>query len=283
MADTEPAALLGTEWLADHLGDPAVRVVDGSWHLPTLDRDPKAEYVAGHIPGAVFFDIDGIADRSNPLPHMLPDPATFAAQVGALGLGDDAHIVAYDATGVGSAARVWWNFRVFGHHRVSVLDGGMAKWRAEGRPVETGAVEPEPARFNARFDATLVRDLAAVRANIATGREQVLDARAAGRFVGTEPEPREGLRGGHIPGSHNLPFLDLYDPDTKTLKPPTELVRLYRAAGIDPDRPVVTSCGSGITACNLALGLDLIGARRVAVYDGSWTEWGGRADTPVET
>ncbi|MDP6352804.1 MAG: rhodanese-like domain-containing protein, partial [Alphaproteobacteria bacterium] len=142
---------------------------------------------------------------------------------------------------------------------------------------------PEPALFNARFDATLVRDLAAVRANIATGREQVLDARAAGRFVGTEPEPREGLRGGHIPGSHNLPFLDLYDPDTKTLKPPTELVRLYRAAGIDPDRPVVTSCGSGITACNLALGLDLIGARRVAVYDGSWTEWGGRADTPVET
>jgi thiosulfate/3-mercaptopyruvate sulfurtransferase len=277
-----PDALVSTDGLARHL-DADVRIVDGSWHMPELNRDPRAEFEERHIPGAVFFDIDAIADAGSPLPHMLPDPETFARHTADLGLGDGAHIVVYDTTAVGSAARVWWTLRAFGHDRIAVLDGGLRKWLAEGRPVEAGAPAPEARATAPRFEPRLVRDLEAVRANIESGREQVLDARSAGRFTGTEPEPRPGLRSGHIPGSRNLPFLDLYNPETRTMKSGGELRELFEAVRIDVARPVITTCGSGVTACNLALALTLVGAREVAVYDGSWTEWGGRDDTPVET
>jgi thiosulfate/3-mercaptopyruvate sulfurtransferase len=278
-----PEALVSTRWLADHLESPEICVVDGSWHMPQLNRDARAEFEAGHIPGAVVFDIDRIADTSNPLPHMLPDAAAFAREVGALGIGNDSHVVAYDTVGAGSAARVWWTFRAFGHDKVSVLDGGLPKWRAEGRPVEAGAPAPQPTNYAARLDPALVRDLGQVRADVESGAEQILDARARGRFAGTEPEPRAGLRSGHMPGALNQPFLELYDGDAKTMKQAAELRALFRDAGLDMAKPVVTSCGSGVTACNLALALYLIGKRDVAVYDGSWTEWGGRDDTPIET
>ncbi len=277
-----PEALVSTAWLAEHLEAPDVRVVDGSWHMPQLKRDPRAEFESGHIPGAVFFDIDGIADDASPLPHMLPSAAVFAERVGALGLGDGTRIIAYDATGVGSAARVWWSFRVFGHDDVAVLDGGAAKWIAEGRALEADWPRPASRPFTPRARRTLVRDIDQLRANLDSAREQVLDARSRGRFAATEPEPRPGLRGGHIPGALNLPFLDLYDSAAKTLKPAAALTALYAAAGVREGVPVTTSCGSGITACNLALGLHLIGRDEVAVYDGSWTEWGGRDDLPVE-
>ena len=278
-----PEALVSTRWLADHLDSPGLCVVDGSWHMPQLKRDARAEFEAGHIPGAVYFDIDRIADRANPLPHMLPDAATFAREVGALGIGNKSQVVAYDSVGVGSAARVWWMFRTFGHDNVSVLDGGLPKWLAEGRPVQIGPATPRASTYRARLDAALVRDLAQVRGAVANGGEQILDARARGRFAGTEPEPRAGLRGGHMPGALNQPYLELYEGEAKTMRQAADLRALFKDAGLDLSRPVVTSCGSGVTACNLALALHLIGKSDVAVYDGSWTEWGGRDDTPIET
>ena len=282
MTSTVPEALASTAWLAERLDDPRVRVVDASWHVPQLERDPRAEFTAGHIPGAVFFDIDDIADKANPLPHMLPDAETFATKRAALGIAADSQVVCYDATGVGSAARAWWMFRAFGHDAVCVLDGGLPKWRAEGRPLDSGTAVPTPAAAGAASArAGLVRDLGQVHAAVESGGEQILDARSRGRFSGAEPEPRAGLRGGHMPGARNLPFLDLYEGGT--MKDRNALAALYRDAGVDFDRPVVTTCGSGVTACNLALGLHLAGHRRVAVYDGSWTEWGGRDDTAVET
>ncbi len=270
-----------TEWLAKHLREPDVRVVDGTWHMPQAKRNARAEFDAAHIPGAVFFDIDTIADRATTLPHMLPSAAEFGAAVGALGIGNGHRVVVYDVRGVVSAARVWWTFRAFGHDAVTVLDGGLKKWRAEGRPVESGAPAPSRRAFTARRRPELVRDVEAMRANVAGRTTQVLDARSAGRFAGTEPEPRAGLRGGHIPGSLNLPYETLYRPDG-TLKPPDELRGAITAAGVDLARPVVTSCGSGVTASVLALALYLVGRRDVAVYDGSWSEWGSRSDTPVE-
>jgi thiosulfate/3-mercaptopyruvate sulfurtransferase len=273
--------LVSTEWLAKHLGEPGLRVLDGSWHMPQLKRDPRAEFAQAHVPGAVFFDIDAIADHATDLPHMLPDAAAFARAVGALGVGTGDRVVVYDVHGVVSAARVWWTFRVFGHDAVAVLDGGLRKWRAEGRPVESGAASPAPRAFEASFRPELVRDLGALRANLVGHVAQVLDARSAGRFAGTEPEPRTGLRGGHIPGSLNLPYDTLYREDG-TLKPPNELRAAFQRAGLDLARPVVTTCGSGVTASVLALALYLVGRRDVAVYDGSWSEWGGRPDTPIE-
>jgi thiosulfate/3-mercaptopyruvate sulfurtransferase len=273
--------LVTTDWLAANLGRRTVRVVDGSWHMPQLQRDARAEFARAHIPGAVFFDIDAIADTASPLPHMLPGARKFAECVGALGIGDRDLVVAYDTRGVVSAARVWWTFRAFGHARVAVLDGGLPTWQAEGRPVATGGPTPMERRFTARLHRSLVRDFAQMRANLKHRREQVLDARSRGRFVGTEPEPRAGLRGGHIPGSLNLPYDQLYRKDG-TLLPPDELRRAFEASGLDLARPKVTTCGSGVTASVLALGLHLLGDEKVAVYDGSWTEWGGRNDTPVE-
>ena len=273
--------LVTTEWLAKELGAPDVRVVDGSWHMPQLNRDARGEFAAAHIPGAVFFDIDAIADHSTDLPHMLPDAGAFASAVGALGIGRGDRVVVYDVRGVVSAARVWWTFRAFGHEAVAVLDGGLRKWRAEGRPVESGAPAPVARTFEATPRPELVRDLHAMRANVATRSAQVLDARSAGRFAGTEAEPRAGLRGGHIPGSLNLPYDTLYRADG-TLRSPDELRGALREAGVDLGRPVVTTCGSGVTASVLALALYLVGRHDVAVYDGSWSEWGGRADTPIE-
>ncbi len=249
--------------------------------MPQLNRDAHAEFLAEHLPGAVFFDVDAIADRTTALPHMLPPAAQFARQVGALGIGSDDLVVAYDTRGVVSAARVWWTFRAMGHARVAVLDGGLPKWRAEQRPVEQGEHRPRPRTFRARVQPALVRTLQQMRDNIESAREQVLDARSLGRFAGTEPEPRPGLRAGHIPKSLNLPYDTLYRPDG-TLLPPDELRRRFESSGIDLDRPVATSCGSGVTASVLALGLHVAGRRDAAVYDGSWSEWGSRDDTPVE-
>jgi thiosulfate/3-mercaptopyruvate sulfurtransferase len=275
-------ALVTTGWLAAHLGKRNVRVVDGSWHMPHLKRDPRAEFAQAHIPGAVFFDIDTIADTRSPLPHMLPDAKTFAARVGALGIGRRDRVVVYDTRGVVSAARVWWTFRAFGHDAVAVLDGGLPKWRAERRAVASGLPAPRVRTFTARLRKRLVRDLRQIRANVKARREQVLDARSHGRFTATEPEPRPGLRGGHIPGSLNLPYDRLYRPDGTLLRR-EDLGAAFAKAGIDLTKPVATTCGSGVTAAVLALALHLVGHDRVALYDGSWTEWGGRADTPVET
>jgi thiosulfate/3-mercaptopyruvate sulfurtransferase len=271
-----------TEWLARHLAAPDLRVVDGTWHMPQLERDARAEFEAAHIPGAVFFDIDTIADHRTTLPHMLPSPAEFAAAASALGIGSGDRVVVYDVRGVVSAARVWWTFRAFGHDAVAVLDGGLKKWRAEGRPVESGTPKPAPRQFNARLRPELVRDLDAMHTNLGSRAAQVLDARSAGRFAGTEAEPRPGLRGGHIPGSLNLPYETLYRPDG-TLRSPDELRDAVVAAGVDLERPIVTTCGSGVTASVLALALHVLGRPDVAVYDGSWSEWGGRVDTPIET
>jgi thiosulfate/3-mercaptopyruvate sulfurtransferase len=281
-----PATLVSTEWLAAQLARPQsggsrVRVLDGTWHMPHLERDPRREFEEAHIPGAAFFDVDAIADRTTSLPHMLPAAAQFARQVGELGISNRDLVVVYDVRGVVSAARVWWTFRAMGHDRVAVLDGGLRKWTVEGRPVETGPPKVAPARFRAHLRRAIVRNLEQVRRNIGTRREQVLDARSRGRFAGTEPEPRAGLRGGHIPGSLNLPYDALYQPDG-TMLPPEGLRQAFAASGVNPARPVATTCGSGITASVLALGLHLIGHRKVAVYDGSWTEWAGHPDTPVE-
>ena len=276
------ASLVSTEWLAAHLATPDLKVVDATWYLPTMQREARAEYAEAHIPGAVSFDIDDIADASSQLPHMLPDPVKFSSRVRKLGLGDGTRIVVYDNNRYSASARVWWMFRVFGHEDVAVLDGGLGKWRAEGRPVDDRTVVPREAHFSARLNSLLVRDLEQVRANLVARREQVLDVRSAGRFAGTEPEPRTGLRAGHIPGSRNLPYTDLVAADG-TLLPTAALERRFAAAGISMEKPIVTSCGSGVTACTAALALHQIGAPAVAVYDGSWTEWGGRSDTPIES
>jgi thiosulfate/3-mercaptopyruvate sulfurtransferase len=282
LTDASFGPVVSTAWLGDRLGDPALRVVDATWYLPHLRRNARAEFHEAHVPGAVYFDIDAVADRHRGLPHMLPDAATFAEAVGVLGIGDGDRVVVYAGKHLVASARVWWTFRVFGHERVAVLDGGFSRWRDEGRPTEAG--EPRPARrhFTARFHPELVTDLDRVRGNLTTRRAQVVDARSAGRFAGTEPEPREGLRGGHIPGSLSLPYDRLFRQDGALL-PREELRRVFEAAHVDLARPLVTTCGSGVTACVLALGLDLVGRPDVAVYDGSWTEWGGRDDVPVET
>jgi thiosulfate/3-mercaptopyruvate sulfurtransferase len=279
----ELPAVVSTDWLATRLSSPGIRVIDGSWYLPGSRRDAAAEYAAGHIPGAVFFDLDASSDPDTPLPHMLPSAAAFATRMSSLGLNDSDDLVVYDGSGANlSAARVWWTFRVFGHRRVAVLDGGMGKWRREDRPIQRGVVTLPPGRFTATLHRNAVRDLAAIRANLVHPREQVVDLRSKGRFAGTEPEPRHGVRSGHVPGSRNVPFTELVSSDG-TILPDHQLRRRLEAAGIDLSQPVVATCGSGTSACALVLSLELLGHRNVAVYDGAWTEWGGRADTPVES
>jgi thiosulfate/3-mercaptopyruvate sulfurtransferase len=279
----ELPTVVSTDWLATRLSSPDLRVVDGSWYLPGSGRDPAAEYAAGHIPGAVFFDLDASSDPDTPLPHMLPSAAAFAARMTTLGLHDSDDLVVYDGSGANlSAARVWWTFRIFGHRRVAILDGGMGKWRRESRPIEPGIVRLPAGRFTARLDRKAVRDLAAIRANLEHRREQVVDLRSEGRFAGSEPEPRPGIRPGHVPGSKNLPFTQLVSSDG-TILPDHQLRGRLEAAGIDLSQPIVATCGSGTSACALVLSLELLGYRNAAVYDGAWTEWGGRADTPVAT
>lgn len=274
--------LVSTDWLADHLGDRGVQVVDATWFLPTEARTGREEYARAHIPGAVFFDIDEIADPATDLPHMLLAGPAFAEAVARLGLRREAHVVVYDGQGIFSAPRVWWTLRVMGFPVVSVLDGGLPKWRAEGRPLETERPEPASSRLESVFDPNLVRDLEGVRQLLASGRAQVVDARPAPRFRGEAPEPRPGLRSGHMPGACNVPWASVVNPDG-TLKSPEELRRLFQDAGVDVDAPIVTTCGSGVSAAVLALALARLGRQDVAVYDGSWAEWGGRQDTPVVT
>jgi len=283
MAATLPGPLVSTDWLAEHLNDASVRILDCSYHLPSVGRNAREEYADGHIPGAGFFDIDAIADPDTDLPHMLPDAERFAAAAGQLGIANAHTVIVYDCYGVFSAPRVWWTFKTFGHENVAVLDGGLKKWLAEDRPMTARAESPMPAVYQACKNEACVRDLDAVRRNIETGTELFVDARSAGRFHGTEPEPRPGMRSGHVPGSVNLPFDRLLDPASGCLRVPDEIRAAFDAAGVDGATPVITSCGSGVTACVLTLGLDLIGRPLGAVYDGSWTEWGGRDDTAAET
>lgn len=274
--------LVSTQWLADRLNAPDVRVVDASWYLPQDNRDPRAEYRAAHIPGAVFFDLDDIVDTASPYPHMLPPSEKFSSRVGKLGLGDGNRIIVYDGGGVRSAARVWWMFKVFGCRDVAVLDGGFHKWRAEGRPVEDLPPLPRDRHFTARRHSEWIRGLDDMRRNVISGEAQVVDARSAGRFAGTEPEPRPGLKSGHIPGAFNVPNGALFDAEGCFL-PPDKLRSVFEEAGVDLTKPIITSCGSGITAANLFLALTLIGVRDMALYDGSWAEWGAQEDTPTAT
>jgi thiosulfate/3-mercaptopyruvate sulfurtransferase len=271
--------LATTEWLAERLGAANLVVIDASWHLPAAQRDGKAEYLEGHIPGAVFVDIDAISDHTSTLPHMMPEPEDFARAMRALGVGDSMQIVVYDAAGVFSAPRVWWMLRTFGASDVRVLDGGLPKWKAEGRPLESGPVKRPNAAFNARFDARAVANIEDVRKALGS-HGQVADARAAGRFNGEAPEPRPGLPSGHMPGARNVPVNALVEDGR--LKPADELVAAFAAAGVDPDKPIITTCGSGVSAAIINLSLATLGKPAPRLYDGSWTEWASRPGAAIE-
>ncbi|EDP66265.1 Rhodanese-like protein [alpha proteobacterium BAL199] len=282
---TNPArdGLVSAAWLAAHLDDPTVKILDGTYHLPTVPRNADAEFVERHIPGAVRFDIDDVCDPIDPLPHMIPSPERFAEKVSALGISNADTVIVYDVYGLQSAARTWWMFRLFGHDSVAVLDGGLPGWIAGNHPLESGAAVPAPAAFSASFRPELVRSRDDVLKNVTARAEQVVDARAAGRFTGVDPEPRAGMRSGHIPGSRSLPFTNLLDPASKTVQSSESLRAAFDVAGLDLSKPTIASCGSGVTACVIALAAHRLGQSSVAVYDGSWSDWGGRDDTPIDT
>jgi thiosulfate/3-mercaptopyruvate sulfurtransferase len=275
--------LVTTDWLAAHLNDPKVKILDATFKLPGVLPLPKDDYLKAHIPGAVFFDVDAVSDHSNPLPHMFPAAEQFGRDVGALGVGNGDIVVVYDAGGWVAGPRAWWMFLSFGHADVRVLDGGLKKWIAEGRPVESGEASPEPATFKAAFDAARVRSMQQMIANLDSKASQVIDARPGNRFAGAVPEPRPGLRAGHIPGARNVPYGELFDASTGAMKPLEELRKAFTSAGVDTAKPIVTSCGSGVSAAVLTLALVRLGVRDTALYDGSWSEWGAEAGPPVAT
>jgi thiosulfate/3-mercaptopyruvate sulfurtransferase len=274
--------LVTTEWLAAELGKTDIRVIDATLFLAQHGRDARAEFESAHIPGAVFFDIDEVSDTTSPLPHMLPPPEKFASRMQALGLGDGSRIIVYDNSPLRSAARVWWMLTLFGAHEVAILDGGFAKWVAEGRATESGKPIVRHRHFTVWADKSLVRDSKQMTENLRAKTEQVVDARSAGRFAGTDPEPRAGLRSGHIPGSKNLPYDQLFNEDG-TYKHPEAIKAAFDASGVDFSKPVVATCGSGVTSAVLAFAATLIGHPKMAIYDGSWSEWGASATNPVVT
>jgi thiosulfate/3-mercaptopyruvate sulfurtransferase len=275
--------LVSTDWLAAQLGDPRIKIIDASYKMPGVTPLPADDFLAAHIPGAVFFDVNAIADRNDPRPHMYPNAEQFARDVGALGISSDDTVVAYDAGGWVAAPRAWWMFLSFGHPNVKVLDGGLQKWKAEGRPVESGAVTPKPAKLQAKLDPGFVRSKQQLLGNIETKKEQVVDARPRPRFEGTVKEPWPGRRSGHIPGSRNVPYAELFDAKTGAMKPLEELRKAFSGAGVDLAKPIVTSCGSGVSALVLTLALYRLGVRGSALYDGSWAEWGLPDGPPLAT
>jgi thiosulfate/3-mercaptopyruvate sulfurtransferase len=281
MAD-DPKILVSTDWLAEHMKDPDLRILDASTYLPGVDRDGRTEYDAVHIPGARFFDIDDVSDGRSDLPHMVPPIEKFMSRVRALGVGDGHQIVVYDGSGLFSAARVWWLFRLMGQNNIAVLDGGLPKWIAEGREVEDLAPVIRDRHMTVRFQNQMVRDVTQVSSASKLGTSQIVDARAAARFRGEAPEPREGLRAGHIPNSRNVPFTDLLNDD-KTMKTPDQTRAIFESAGVDLKKPIITTCGSGVTAAVLGLALERMGYDMWSLYDGSWAEWGMFPTVPVAT
>ena len=278
----DPKTLVSTEWLHAHLKDPDLRILDGSYYLPQMGRDPRAEYDAAHVPNARFFDIDDVADHGSDLPHMVPPVEKFMSRMRAMGVGDGHQVVVYDGMGLFSAARVWWLFKLMGQNNIAVLDGGLPKWQAEGRPVEDLPPVIRDRHMTVRRQNHMVKDVTQVSAASKLGDYEIIDARSPGRFRGEEPEPRAGLRPGHIPGSKNVCFKDLLNAD-QTMKNPVEMRQIFEAAGVDFNKPAITTCGSGVTAAVLSLGLERIGKTDHSLYDGSWSEWGMFPTVPVAT
>ncbi|GGB90820.1 sulfurtransferase [Marivita lacus] len=282
MAQDDPKTLVSTDWLASHMRDPDLRILDASWHMPDSGRDAKAEYIAGHIPGARFFDIDDVSDSRSDLPHMAPPIEKFMSRLRAMGVGDGHQVVVYDASGILSAARVWWLFKLMGQNDIAVLDGGLPKWVAEGRALEDLPPIVRDRHMTVRRQAHLVKDVTQVAAASKLRDQEIIDARSPGRFRGEEPEPRPGMRGGHIPGSKNVHYSSLLNAD-KTMKSPEETRAIFEAAGVDLSKPAITTCGSGVTAAILSLAMARMGKDDHSLYDGSWSEWGMFPTVPVAT